>query len=99
MLTTHSWSLSNHFRNIVYITNSWERSDEDIIVTKVGGEKKQNAVHHDCRTCQVSPLRYVCLRHAQQILKYALSNGPHDWNNRTLEQLEEDTDWISTVCK
>ena len=58
-----------------------------------------NTTLHDYRTCQVFPLRYDGLRHAQQILKYALSNGLQDWNNRTVEELEEDADWNSSVCK
>jgi len=31
-----------------------------------------NAMLHDYLACQVFPLRYHCLRHAQQILKYVL---------------------------
>ena len=37
-----------------------------------GGGKMHNAMLHDYRTSQVFLLRYDCLRHAQQILKYAL---------------------------
>ena len=25
--------------------------------------------------------------------------GPHDWNNRTVEEGEEDADYISSDCK
>jgi len=36
-------------------------------LTKVGGAKMHNAMFHDHRACHVFPLRYDCLRHAQQI--------------------------------
>jgi len=38
----------------------------------VGGEKVHNSMLHDYRACQVLPVRYDCLRHAQQIPKYDL---------------------------
>ena len=99
MRRTHSWSLFKHFRNTLYIKKSWERGDEDFIFIKVGGAKMQNPMLHDYRACQVIPLRYDRFRQAQQILKYALSKGPHDWNNHTVEELEEDADWNSSVRK
>jgi len=66
---------------------------------KVDGAKINNAMLHDYRDWQVFPLRYDCLRHEQQIMKYALSNGPHERNNRTVEELEEDDDRNSSDCK
>jgi len=39
---------------------------------KVGGAMVHNAMLHDYRACQLLPSRYDCLRHVQQILKYAL---------------------------
>jgi hypothetical protein len=54
---------------------------------------------HDYRACQVFPLRYDSFRQAQQILKYALSKGSHDRNNRTVEDLEEEADWKLRVRK
>jgi hypothetical protein len=91
--------MSKHFRNTLYIKNYWERGAEDFISIKVGGAKNHNAMHHYYRACQAFPLRYDCMRHEQQIMKYALWIGPHDWNNRTIEQLEEHADWNSSVCK
>ena len=58
-----------------------------------------DTILHDYRTCQVFPIRYHCIRQAQQILDYALSVGPHDWNNRTVEEREEDADRNSIVGK
>jgi len=43
--------------------------------------------------------RCVRLQHAKLMLKCALWNGPHDWNSRTVEELEEDGDCSSSVCK
>ena len=54
--------LSKHFRNNLYIKNSWERGDVDFISTNVRGAKMHNAMLHDYRKCQVFPLRYNCLR-------------------------------------
>jgi len=101
MRKTHSWSLCESFRNTLYIKNSWERGAEDFILIKVGGAKMHNAMLHDYRAWQVFPLRYDCFRQARRMLiyVYALSKGPHDWNNRTVEQLAEDADWISSVGK
>jgi hypothetical protein len=45
---------------------------------KVGGAKMHNAKIHGYRAGQVFSLRYDCLRHAQCILKYALSDSPQD---------------------
>jgi len=90
--------LSKHFRITLYNDNAWERGDEHFIFIKVGGAKTHNVMVNDYCACQVFPIRYDCLRHAQPILKYALSKDPHDWNNRTVEELEED-DWKSSVCK
>jgi len=58
-----------------------------------------NAMLQNYHARQIFPLRYDCFGHVQQILKYALSKGAHDKNNRTVEQLEEDADWNSSVCK
>jgi len=59
----------------------------------------QNVMLHDYLACQLFPLRYDCLRHHQLIVNYAVSKGPHDRNNRTVEELEEDADCNSSVCK
>ena len=99
MRRTHSWSLSKHFRITLYIKNSWERGDDDFILIKMGGAKINNKMLNDYRGYQVFPLRYECFRHAQTIQKYALSNGPYYWNNVTVEELEEDMDCNSSVCK
>jgi len=93
MQRTHTLNLSKHFRNSLYTKTSWERGDEDFILIKVGGAKMHNAMLPDYRACQVFLLRYDCLRHAQQIMKYALSKGPQDWNNRSVDQLEVEADW------
>jgi hypothetical protein len=62
-----------------YILRTLEkRSDVYFILSKVGGAKMLTPMLHDYRACPVFPLRYDCLRHAQQILKYALSKGPQD---------------------
>jgi len=37
--------------------------------------------------------------HVQLILKCALQKGPHDWNNRTVEDMEDDADCNCSVCK
>jgi hypothetical protein len=99
MRRTHSRCLSKHFRYTLYINKSWERGAENFILIKVGGAEIHNAMFHDYRACQIFPLQYDYLRHAQQILKYALSKGQHDWNKRTVEELEGDADWNSSVCK
>jgi len=62
-------------------------------------EQIHNAILHNYRAWHVFPLRYDCFRHVQQILKYALQKGPHNWNSRTVEELEEDADCNSSVCK
>jgi len=59
MRRTHTRNLSKHFRNTLYIKNSWERGDEEFIFIKVGGAKMHNATLHDYRASQVFPLRYV----------------------------------------
>jgi len=85
------------FRNILYIENSLEH----FIFIKVDRAKIHNAMLQDYRVCQVYQLRYYydCFRRVQQILKCASSNGPHHWNTRAVEQLEEDADWNSSVGK
>jgi len=65
----------------------------------VGGTNIDNAIHHDYRACHVFPLRYDCLRHVQQIPKCAFLKDPHNWNNRTVEELEEVLDCDLIVCK
>jgi hypothetical protein len=99
MRRTHFGSFPKLLRNTLYNKNSLERGDEDFILIKVGGAKMHNAMLHDYLACQVLPLRYDCFRHPQLILKHALSQGLHDWNNRTVDELEEDADWNSSVCK
>ena len=72
-----SWNMFKHFRITLYIENSWERGDKHI---KVDLAKIHNAIIQDYRMCQVYQLRYHydCIRHAQQILRYALSNSLYD---------------------
>ena len=49
-------------------------------------------------SCQVFPWRYVCLWQTKLILKCTLLRGPHDWNTRPTESLEEAI-CKSSVCK
>jgi hypothetical protein len=41
---------------------------------KVGGAKMHDVMLHDYHTCQVFPLRYNCLRYAQQIVTVGRKN-------------------------
>jgi len=67
-------TVTQHFRNNLYVKNYWELGDEDFILIKVGGAKMHSAIDHDYRTCQVFPLRYNCLRCAQQIVTVGRKN-------------------------
>ena len=58
-----------------------------------------NGILNDYRTSHLVQLRYDCMRYVYQILKYALQKGPYDWNSRTVEELEEDADCNSSICK
>jgi len=81
----HPLNLSKQFRNTLYIKNPWERGDKNFILIKLGGAKIRTAMLRDYRAWQKFPLKYDCFRHTQQILKYILKKGPHDWNNRTVD--------------
>ena len=51
------------------------------------------------RTCQVFHVKAYFPSTRKTDSGMCSINGPHGWNNRTVEELEEDADCNSSVCK
>ena len=78
---------------------AWERSVKYITSNKVGGTKMHYVILHNYRASHVFLLRYDIFLHVHQILKYALTKRQNAWNSRTVEELKEEADCNSSVCK